>query len=673
MIRLTLICSLLSILNQLQANSPLDSLRLIDQELHTRVVVKQQFSLDSLAIESYQTSLLKFRSQKDSSNIVETQMRLSGLYTKLGDFNQALEVLNEALIISEMADLPLERANLRAKLGAVYANAQKHDGAISNYLNSAELYKNLGEEHKYADVMAEIALCYEDSPFNDSAMFYHQLSLQKYRDLEDEDGIAKVLSDYSRFKIKMGMIDKAEEMLSESITIRRKLKQGAELATTYHNMALLYEAQGKEALALDFGRMALAEAKAANRANFIAINAKWLYAFYKGKGDFQKALIHHEMAERVKDSLKKLNNDEAIIRQEFRYHYQKKAIQDSLKSAQEKMMDQVIIEKQEAELKAKKSEQYLLFGGIGMLGFLSIFIFNRFKLARRQKEIIESQKMEVENAHEILQEKSKEIMDSIRYAKRIQGAILPSDKQVKQTLEDAFILYKPKDVVAGDFYWMSKEGDTTYFAAADCTGHGVPGAMVSVVCNNALNRAVKEFGIKEPGKILDKTRELVVQEFEKSDEKVADGMDIALCALRGNELYYAGAHNPLWIIPKQGIVDRQLPREVQIFENGESEHKLLEIKADKQPIGKFEKTSDYQTHHLHLEKGDTLYLFSDGYADQFGGLYGKKFKTVNFKKLLLSLKDKAMDLQASLIDKNFEDWRGDQEQIDDVCVIGVRV
>jgi len=251
-----------------------------------------------------------------------------------------------------------------------------------------------------------------------------------------------------------------------------------------------------------------------------------------------------------------------------------------------------------------------------------------------------------------LKEKHQEITDSISYAKRIQTAILPSRKLVKEYLKDSFIIYKPKDVVAGDFYWMENNENHLLFAVADCTGHGVPGAMVSVVCNNALNRAVREYGLSLPGEILDKTREIVIQEFEKSEEQVKDGMDIALCSLSGTKLAYAGAHNPLWII-----------------RNGA----LMETKANKQPIGKFDKIDPYHTHHFDLEKGDTIYLFSDGLVDQFGGTDGKKLKAKHFKELLLSIQDKPMEEQSTFIENAFDQWKGKLEQVDDVCVIGVRI
>ncbi|MBL4592235.1 MAG: SpoIIE family protein phosphatase, partial [Flavobacteriales bacterium] len=298
-------------------------------------------------------------------------------------------------------------------------------------------------------------------------------------------------------------------------------------------------------------------------------------------------------------------------------------------------------------------------GGLGLVVVFLIFVFNRLRVTKKQKNIIEEQKQKVEQqkevvelAHHELEEKNQEIMDSITYAKRIQSAILPPAKVVKESLQESFILYKPKDIVAGDFYWLEHVERKVLFAAADCTGHGVPGAMVSVVCNNALNRSVREYKLTDPGEILNKTREIVIQEFEKSDEEVKDGMDIALCSLEGNKLQYAGAHNPLWIVRK-----------------GE----ILETKANKQPIGQFDYPEPYTTHSFDLQKGDTIYLFSDGYVDQFGGEKGKKFKAKAFRKLLLSVQDKTMEEQKTIIDEAFETWRGNLEQIDDVCVLGVRV
>lgn len=281
---------------------------------------------------------------------------------------------------------------------------------------------------------------------------------------------------------------------------------------------------------------------------------------------------------------------------------------------------------------------------------ITYFITYYFKKAN---EAYESQLLHM---NELVSEKNKEITDSINYAKHIQNAILPSQEFFREQFRESFLLYKPKDIVAGDFYWMYVSDDNIYFAAADCTGHGVPGAMVSVICSNALNRAVKEFGISDTGKILDKVRELVIETFVHSDNNtdVKDGMDISLCCLnkKTNQLVWSGANNPLWIL-----------------RNAE----LIEYKADKQAIGKTDHPKPFTTKHIQLEKDDRLFIFTDGYADQFGGEKGKKFKYAQFKQLLAGIKDKSLDEQLHSIDNALESWKGNLEQVDDILVIGVRI
>ena len=289
---------------------------------------------------------------------------------------------------------------------------------------------------------------------------------------------------------------------------------------------------------------------------------------------------------------------------------------------------------------------------IGIIIFWNRSLQKQIAKRIEAEEKLQASLKEIHHQKLIVEEKSQEITDSIEYAKTIQSAILPSSKVINEFLKDSFVLYKPKDIVAGDFYWMEAKADRILFAVADCTGHGVPGAMISVVCNNALNRSVREFNLSDPGQILDKARDIVIQEFEKSETEVRDGMDIAICSLIEDKLEYAGAHNPLWII-RNGI--------------------LIETKANKQPIGKFENLQPYNTHSFQLEKGDTIYIFSDGYSDQFGGTRGKKYKTTNFKNFLLSIQENSMEKQLSLLDAEFEKWRGSMEQIDDVCVIGLRI
>jgi serine phosphatase RsbU (regulator of sigma subunit) len=297
--------------------------------------------------------------------------------------------------------------------------------------------------------------------------------------------------------------------------------------------------------------------------------------------------------------------------------------------------------------------------------YTSIFAFSAHQFVLK----IINHKRLIHQQQELIEEQHKDILDSINYAQRIQNAILPSDAKWEKCLPNSFVLYKPKAVVAGDFYWLVSKGDELLFAAADCTGHGVPGAMISVVCSNGLNRSIREYGLSDPGKILTKVREIVVEELTASDSEIKDGMDIAICNLKlqidepASEqnledkvkgiLKFAGANNPLWIFRKNTKT-------------------LEEIKGEKQPIGLFESSSNFQSHQVELFEGDTIYIFSDGFADQFGGADNKKYKSKRFKEFLLSIQEKSMTEQKLALEDEFSLWRGEMEQLDDICVIGVR-
>jgi serine phosphatase RsbU (regulator of sigma subunit)/ligand-binding sensor domain-containing protein len=287
----------------------------------------------------------------------------------------------------------------------------------------------------------------------------------------------------------------------------------------------------------------------------------------------------------------------------------------------------------------------------------------------RTKEV-EEQKDELEKTHHKLAEQHKEVADSIKYAQRLQQAILPSIKEINREIENGFVLFQPKDVVSGDFYWMEKSGDNLYFASADCTGHGVPGAMVSVVCSNALDRALKEYNLTDTGEILDKVTDLVIKRFEKSGEEVKDGMDIALCCInwKTNKLQYSGANNPLWVIRKR--TGEEIFSNLDLYNDT---HYFIEYRATKQPVGKYADRKPFEANSIDLLKGDSLYLFTDGFADQFGGPNDKKYKYKPFKRLLLKINNASMVEQKTLLLTEFNDWKGEAEQLDDVCIIGVKV
>jgi serine phosphatase RsbU (regulator of sigma subunit) len=257
----------------------------------------------------------------------------------------------------------------------------------------------------------------------------------------------------------------------------------------------------------------------------------------------------------------------------------------------------------------------------------------------------------------LLVQKNKDILDSITYAKRIQQAILPTDRFMNEVLPDSFVLYKPKDIVSGDFYWVSQWGDKTMFAAVDCTGHGVPGAFMSIVGQNILNQAVNEHGLSKPNLILNALNKGVSRTLGNDEEKqIKDGMDIALCSLdkKNMILEFAGAFNPLWILRN---------------------NEIIEVKGNKFPIGSFldNTIQNFVNKEIPLQKGDLIYVFTDGYADQFGGPKGKKFKYKNIKKLLLENCKESLSRQREILDSALEEWKGELEQIDDILIMGVKI
>jgi serine phosphatase RsbU (regulator of sigma subunit) len=442
----------------------------------------------------------------------------------------------------------------------------------------------------------------------------------------------------------LGEYAEANEYYAGAIKIHHDENDSYNLSRSYINLSWLYHLQADNRKAIPYIDSAYNLAK---EMSYKELEHDALLQ----KADVQMALGQKDVAYK---NLKKayilwqdLHNEEATQNlNELRTKYQTESVEnENLLLKKDSDIKDLRLERNNAEISNQRMIIIASAGGLVVLLVLVYFLNKWNKDKRKRNTLLSEQKQLVET-------KNREILDSIQYAKRIQAAILPPEKLIKEYLPQSFVFYQPKDVVAGDFYWVEQKEGVTLFAAADCTGHGVPGAMVSVVCNNGLNRSVREYGLTEPGKILDQTRSIVLEEFEKSEDDVSDGMDIAMCAIKDDQLLYAGAHNPLWLV-----------------RDGE----LTEIKANKQPIGKFERAVDYTTHTLDLKLGDMIYLFTDGFADQFGGENGKKYKSANFKKFLISISSESIDKQLELVQSEFASWKDGHEQIDDVCVFGVRI
>ena len=282
---------------------------------------------------------------------------------------------------------------------------------------------------------------------------------------------------------------------------------------------------------------------------------------------------------------------------------------------------------------------------------------------------------ELNKKNEEIKQKNKDITDSIHYAQRIQEALLTSSEYCSKILPHHFILFKPKDIVSGDFYWAcALRKNIAIWVLADCTGHGVPGAFMSMIGTSLLNEIVIEKGITSADKILNEMKSRIIKALGQKGAtgETRDGMDAALCIWHKDtdKLEYAGANNSLFIIRKD-ITKSDIAKSVKVRFHGEN---IAEIKPDRQPVGYEEgKEGLFTKHEIQLQKGDTLYTFSDGYQDQFGGEKDKKFMVKRFKELLVSIQDKSMQEQKGILDRTIENWKGDGEQIDDICVIGVRI
>ncbi len=573
------------------------------------------------------------------------------IYKERGDLKNAIDFYDKSLKIKEQLGDKKSLSLSLSNIGVIYESLGEIDKALEYYYKALDIQNELNEERLKAISLNNIALVYFLKNQYNKALQFNKRSLIIREKTKDVRGIANSYHNIGLVHKELGNFDTALEYYNKSLVLKEELNDFEGIPPTLSNIGTIYMETGKIIEAEKMVEKSLELSKKQKVIANIQNASRLLQMIYFKQGKYKQAYEMSELFHEMRDSVVNEQNKKAALKQNLRYEFDKKAAADSIAFEKENEIKEAEIAKQKADLKVKRNQQYALFGGLALVIVFAGFMFNRFKVTQKQKLVIEEQK-------HIVEEKNQEILDSIHYAKRIQAAILPSTKTVQQYLPNSFILYKPKDIVAGDFYWLEHKDKTVLFAACDCTGHGVPGAMVSVVCNNGLNRSVREHGLINPAQILDKTREIVISEFEKSEDEVKDGMDIALCSLENKDdkwiLNYAGANNPLWIIRNDSL-------------------EIEEIKADKQPIGKYAEPTPYTSHTVELQKDDTIYIFSDGYVDQFGGEKGKKLKPKAFRELLLSIQHESMDNQRDKINLLFEQWKGNHEQVDDICVIGVRI
>jgi serine phosphatase RsbU (regulator of sigma subunit) len=578
----------------------------------------------------------------------------------LGNINVALEDFIKSKELSKKLGSPKRTIESMNAIGNAYRDIDRYDLALQSFKESIALCYSSSIKDKLLLIQFNIATVYSDLQKHDSCIRVCNRVLLQLSKLDRTDNRlvsninSTILSAYTSLK-------NVDSVNKYSAIVLKTLKERGEklnYAGNLFNIGYFHYSISDYSKAESYLKEALDE-NPENIELLIDISKNLGHTYAKQK-KYDKAAEMYRDCLHLKDSLYQIQTIDKISEMEVKYETGKK----------EEELKRLGAEKEVTDLKAKQSRLWLIASSVGILSVVIV----AFVLFRQNKSRQQANKLLQQQNDEIVHQK-KEITDSINYAKRIQLAILPPDKMVKQLLPNAFVLYKPKDVVSGDFYWMEEKNGMILFAAVDCTGHGVPGAMMSVVGLNLLNQAVKEKGLTTPSEILKHLDTGVTDTLRQSADKdsIKDGMDLSLCAYdpKTLELQYAGAFNNLWVVRKNISSSYTPQTKNEIF----FEEHLLEIKADKFPIGSnVDGVADnYTNYKLKLQKGDCVYLYSDGFADQFGGPKGKKFKYNALKKFLVSVHELPPAEQREKLLSAFESWRGNLEQVDDILVIGVCV
>ena len=624
----------------LKINKELDDINGIAKSYNNIGLIYNHLGDYNQAMKFYKKSLKINERGNNKYNISMTHMNIGNIYYEQGNHKMALECFKKSLNVQKEIGNKIAMAYSYNNIGVVYNNQGNTKQAIVYNQKSIKINKETGDQSGLASSYNNLGSIYSKLHNIKQALFYYHKSRNIYKNLGNKYGVSVNYNNISLIYIDQVNYEKAMYYNKKSLIIAEELDNKELLAETYKTLGAIYFEQQSYNLALNVLQHALTLSQEIGIVKQTKEISFVLYELYKKTALPAKALSMHELYIEMRDSLNSIKNKEAAIKLEYQHQYEK---EQALADAKHQEQITLSAEREKRQQLIANSAG----GGLVMVLLFAFFIFNRLQVTRRQKKVIEQQK-------ELVEEQKKDITDSIQYAENIQRALLPAEEDLS-VFPEGFILFQPKDIVSGDFYWMQHNKDSVYLAACDCTGHGVPGAFMSMIGSSQLDEAVIEKGLTQPNEIFYEVRKGFINALKQTGEKgqQKDGMDATLIAWdKNNKLQFAVANNPLFLIRK-----------------GE----LLETKPDRQPVGFFTGEQMPFTHHeLKLEKRDTVYIFSDGYHDQFGGPKNKKFMIKNFKKLLLSIQDKSMNEQKTIIEETMAQWKGDTEQVDDILVIGVR-
>lgn len=588
-------------------------------------------------------------------------------YEYKGDLLKALDYFNKSLILFEKTKNHMQIAALLINIASIHAEQRDSSTVLSLIEQSREIFEKIDHKKGIA-----VCLSYEADLYQARGNYIIERekrikSFNIYSSIGDEKGVALTYSQLGIIEKELGNITRAQHYFRDALNVYKKINDKGGEASELNNIGTIKFLQKKYNEAKEYATKSMQYSKDLGHVFRIRNAANLLYKVNRAQKNYKASLSNYELYIKLRDSLKSEKIAEKAINQRYQFEYQTKKIEDSLKNQEAQLIKDATIATQKLRIKQEETQRYSLYAGLTLITLFAFFMLHRFRLSNKQKRLILEQKQAVELAHKQLEEKSAEISDSIKYAQRLQNAILPPISNIPTVYKASFIFLQPKSIVSGDFYWFLEYNDISFIAAADSTGHGIPGALVSVVCSNALYRCVNEFKLTQPAEILEKSRSLIVETFSKKGENVKDGMDISLIAVKDNQLFFSGANNPLWIIRKTDKVEA--PEHTTNYKN----LSLIELKGNRQSVGLSIKMSVFQQQQFKLLPGDCLYLFTDGFADQFGGKHGKKLMYKPFKRFLLEIADQPIVIQEREVKRKFRDWKGNNDQIDDVCVIGIRV
>jgi serine phosphatase RsbU (regulator of sigma subunit) len=605
---------------------------------------------NSSAIVSIKYSIHIYDSIKDLKGLGESYNSLGEVYRITDDYANALTNYQSSLDIFQKLGDKKNIALAENNIGIIYYNQEKFDNALTQYEEALKIRKEIDDKRGISISLNNIANVYGKKKDYDKSLSYQNDALQINREMKFSQGVGLSMINIGELYALKNENEKGLVYYDSSLVIFSQIKDSANIVNAIVKIGQAYlelKEMNDAEKNLQQGLL-LATRLGLKQQQFFALSG--LTDLFAEKKKFSIAYGYMKTLYDLRDSM----TNEAKMKQvnELETRYETKEKQQEIEMlSQKNHVQELETQKDQEEINRGKTITYAALGG-GLLVVILLFVLlSRYRIKRKANEDLESK-------NQIIEEKNKNITDSINYAQRIQKALLASESLLEKNLAEYFIFYKPKDIVSGDFYWAANKNGKFFIAACDCTGHGVPGAFMSLLNTTFLNEAILERGMENPAEIFGEVRQRLILTLnpEGSREKTMDGMDATLVVFdpKTNILSFTCANNPLLLI-----------------RNGEFHF----FAPDKFPVGFYPRenaSSEFKSQNCHIQKGDCIYLFTDGYADQFGGPQGKKFKSKELRELLLKIYNLPMKEQFRLMEKNHNEWKGALEQVDDILIIGIR-